>query len=77
MKCSTDGGAERTLEFVLSHYGPISRLAPTTPRAQAWLEFHGLSAVMARADAIADGKRFLADILTELLVADLESEAQR
>ena len=56
------------------NYGPIARLAPTTLRAQAWLKFHGLRAIMKRADAIADGVRTLPDVLTELLVADLGAE---
>ena len=58
-------------EFIVEPCGPVDRLVPTTPRAEAWLKFHGLAAVMARADAIADGVRFLSDVLTQLLVADL------
>lgn len=61
-------------EFTTEKRGHLTRLAPTTPRAQAWLDFHGLKAVMRRADAIADGERSLPELLTALLLADLSGQ---
>jgi hypothetical protein len=61
-------------EFTTEKRGDLTRLAPTTPRAQAWLDFHGLKVVMRRADAIADGERSLPELLTALLLADLSGQ---
>lgn len=59
------------MEFATTEHCPLTRLVGTTPRAVAWLEFHGLESVMRRADAIADGVRTLPDVLQQLLVEDL------
>lgn len=61
-------------EFTIKNCGPITRLAPTTPRAQAWLDFHGLRSVIRRAYAVAAGARTLPDVLTQLLIADISGQ---
>lgn len=47
-----------------------ARLMPTSPRAKAWLEHHGLPALLERADAMGREGQPLHEILQDLLDAD-------
>lgn len=65
----------QTLEFSLDWVEEddttrTARLMPTSARAKAWLEHHGLPAVLERADASGRDGQSLDEILQELLEAD-------
>ncbi|MDL2336902.1 MAG: hypothetical protein QFE16_03585 [Pseudomonadota bacterium] len=48
-----------------------ARLMPTSSRAKAWLEHHGMPALLARADAVGSEGQALHEILQDLLEADV------
>lgn len=64
-------------EFQVLKFQGLTTLAPLTPRASAWLDFHDLQVIMDRAKPITAGGLSLEAAFTQLMAADLKAEQER